>query len=142
MYQNRTPKVQLKSHSLCFHGAPTTKLEIAGFVGQMERGPKKQILFPTLFLPHPGPETERLHRPRAVSCGAAAHVQPPPAPLQPLQKELSTAATSSPDMYIVLTSPGSLMRGGRLHIRHLKSHLKLEKKMSGRVRETVLQTGI
>lgn len=131
MHQNSTPKLQLKACSLCFHQAPTARLEMAGFVGQMEKGPKKHILFPTLCLPHPGPETKWLHQPWAVSWGAAARVQAPPTTLQHLHKELLIAATSSPRMYIVFTSPGLLMGGGRLPIHRLKSHLKLEKKMSG-----------
>ena len=141
MHQNSTPQLQLKSCSLLLHLAPTTRLEMAGFVGQMESGPKKQISFPTLSLPHPGPEAERLHQPWAVSRGAAPRVRAPPSRFSTCAEQ-SIAATSSPCLYIVLTSLGLLMGGGRVPIRHLKSHLKLEKKMSGRERETVTQIGI
>lgn len=42
---------------------------MTGFVGQVKRGPKKEISFPTLPLPHPGPEIKRVNQPWAVSRG-------------------------------------------------------------------------
>lgn len=38
----------------------------------MEKGPKKEVPFPTLCLSYPGPETEQQHRQWVMSRGAAA----------------------------------------------------------------------
>lgn len=83
MHQNSTPHLQLKSCCLFFfQWAPPTKLEMAGFVGQMERALKKKVPFPTLCLSYSGPETKWQHQQwvmsmRAAACATSALAQRP-----------------------------------------------------------------
>lgn len=109
---------------LFFRSAPTTSLETADFVAQMEKDPKKKI--DSLLNPLPA-------TPRTGTEWAGGWPSSPCAASALAQRAVDGSNVLSMPC-IVLTSPRLLMGGGRLPTCHLKSHLKLEE-MSGRQRE-------